>query len=36
MNIGLDKTLRLNITARESQVAAIDQKADEAGMTRSA
>ena len=36
VNIGLDKTVRLNITARESQVATIDQKADEAGMTRSA
>ena len=36
VNVGLDKTVRLNITARKSQVAAIDQKADEAGMTRSA
>jgi hypothetical protein len=36
VSVGLDKTVRLNITARESQVAAIDQKADEAGRTRSA
>jgi predicted RNase H-like HicB family nuclease len=36
VNVGLDKTVRLNITAPESQVAAIDQKADEAGMTQSA
>jgi predicted RNase H-like HicB family nuclease len=36
VSVGLDKTVRLNITARESQVAAIDQKAHEAGMTRSA
>jgi mobilization protein NikA len=36
VSVGLDKTVRLNITARESQVEAIDQKADEAGMTRSA
>jgi predicted RNase H-like HicB family nuclease len=36
VSVGLDKTVRLNITARESQVAAIDQKAEEAGMTRSA
>lgn len=34
VSVGLDKTVRLNITVRESQVAAIDQKADEAGMTR--
>ena len=36
VSVGLDKIVRLNITARESQVAAIDQKAEEAGMTRSA
>ena len=36
VSVGLDKTMRLNITARERQVAAIDRKADEAGMTRSA
>src|SRR5262249_60123877 len=36
VSVGLDKTVRLNITGRESQVAAIDQKAEEAGMTRSA
>jgi predicted RNase H-like HicB family nuclease len=36
VSVGLDKTVRLNITAREGQVASIDQKADEAGMTRSA
>ena len=28
VSVGLDKTVRLNITARESQVAAIDQKAE--------
>jgi predicted RNase H-like HicB family nuclease len=36
VSVGSHKTVRLNITARESQVAAIDQKADQAGMTRSA
>jgi predicted RNase H-like HicB family nuclease len=36
ISVGLDRTVRLNITARESQIAAIDQKAEEAGMTRSA
>jgi predicted RNase H-like HicB family nuclease len=36
VSVGLDITVRVNITARESQVAAIDQKAEEAGMTRSA
>jgi predicted RNase H-like HicB family nuclease len=36
VSVGLDKTVRLNITARESQVAAIEQKAHETGMTRSA
>ena len=30
------KTVRINITARESQIEAITRKADEAGMTRSA
>jgi predicted RNase H-like HicB family nuclease len=36
VSVGSDKTVRLNITARESELAAIDQKAREAGMTRSA
>jgi predicted RNase H-like HicB family nuclease len=36
VSIGLEKTVRVNITARESQVEAIDQRAGEAGMTRSA
>jgi len=36
VSVGLDRTVRLNITARKSQVEAIDQKASEAGMTRSA
>jgi predicted RNase H-like HicB family nuclease len=30
------KTVRINITARESQIETIDRMADEAGMTRSA
>ena len=36
VSVGMEKTVRLNITAKESQIAAIDQQADEAGMTRSA
>lgn len=32
----LEKTVRVNITARESQIDAIDRRAREAGMTRSA
>jgi predicted RNase H-like HicB family nuclease len=36
VSVGLEKTVRVNITARESQIEAIDQKAAEAGMTRSA
>ena len=36
VSVGMDKTVRLNITAKESQIAAIDQQADEAGMSRSA
>ena len=36
VSVGLEKTVRVNITARESQVEAIDQRAGEAGMTRSA
>jgi predicted DNA binding CopG/RHH family protein len=32
----LEKTVRVNITARESQIDAIDRRAGEAGMTRSA
>ena len=36
VSVDLDRTVRLNITARESQVAAIDRRAEEAGMTRSA
>jgi|SRR5277367_1185472 len=31
-----EKTIRINITARASQIEAIDQLADKAGMTRSA
>jgi predicted RNase H-like HicB family nuclease len=36
VSVGLDKTVRVNITARESQIEAIDQRAIEKGMTRSA
>jgi predicted RNase H-like HicB family nuclease len=36
VSAGLDKTVRVNITARESQIEVIDQRAAEAGMTRSA
>jgi predicted RNase H-like HicB family nuclease len=36
VSVGLEKTVRVNITARESQVEAIDQRAGAAGMTRSA
>jgi predicted RNase H-like HicB family nuclease len=36
VSVGLDKTVRVNITARESQIEAIDQRAVEKGMTRSA
>ena len=36
VRVGLEKTVRVNITARESQLEAIDQRAGEAGMTRSA
>jgi len=36
VSVTLDKTVRVNITARESQIEAIDQRAAEAGMTRSA
>jgi predicted RNase H-like HicB family nuclease len=32
----LEKTVRVNITARESQIAKIDRLAEQAGMTRSA
>ena len=32
----LEKTVRVNITAREGQIDAIDRRAGEAGMTRSA
>jgi hypothetical protein len=35
VSVGLEKTVRVNITARESQIEAIDQRAAEAGMTRS-
>jgi len=31
-----EKTVRINITARQSQIEAIDQLADKAGLTRSA
>ena len=36
VSVGLDKTVRVNITTRESQIKAIDQRAAEEGMTRSA
>jgi predicted RNase H-like HicB family nuclease len=36
VSVGLEKTVRVNITARESQIEAIDRMADAAGMTRSA
>jgi len=36
VSVDMEKTVRLNITAKESQIAAIDQQADAAGMTRSA
>jgi uncharacterized protein (DUF1778 family) len=36
VRVGLEKTVRVNITAQESQIEAIDQRAAEAGMTRSA
>ena len=36
VSVGLEKTVRVNITARESQIETIDQRAAEAGMTRSA
>jgi len=34
--VGLEKTVRVNITARQSQIEVIDHRAAEAGMTRSA
>ena len=36
VNVGLERTVRVNITARESQIEAIDRRADEARMMRSA
>ena len=36
VSVDLEKTVRVNITARESQIEAIDRRAGEAGMTRSA
>ena len=36
VNVDLEKTVRVNITAQESQINAIDRRAGEAGMTRSA
>ena len=36
VTVDLERTVRVNITARESQIDAIDRKAREAGMTRSA
>jgi predicted RNase H-like HicB family nuclease len=36
VNVDSEKRVRVNITARESQIERIDQLADEAGMTRSA
>src|SRR5258708_14526490 len=36
VSVNLEKTVRVNITARESQIELIDRLAGEAGMTRSA
>jgi len=36
VSVDLEKTVRVNITARESQIEAIDRMAGAAGMTRSA
>lgn len=36
VSVDLERTVRVNITARESQIEAIDRMAGEAGMTRSA
>jgi predicted RNase H-like HicB family nuclease len=36
VSVNLEKTVRVNITARESQIAKIDRLAELAGMTRSA
>lgn len=36
VTVDLEKTVRVNITARASQIDAIDRRAREAGMTRSA
>ena len=36
VTVNLEKTVRVNITARESQIAEIDRLAERAGMTRSA
>jgi len=36
VSVDLERTVRVNITARESQIDAIDRRAREAGMTRSA
>ena len=36
VSVDLEKTVRVNITAQESQINAIDRRAGDAGMTRSA
>jgi uncharacterized protein (DUF1778 family) len=36
VDVPSERTVRINITARESQIEAIDRLAKEAGMTRSA
>ncbi len=36
VSVDLGKTVRVNITAQESQINAIDRRAEEVGMTRSA
>jgi predicted RNase H-like HicB family nuclease len=36
VSVDLEKTVRVNITAQESQINAIDRRAGEVGMTRSA
>ena len=36
VSVDLEKTVRVNITAQESQINSIDRRAEEAGMTRSA
>ena len=36
VSVDLEKTVRVNITAQEGQISAIDRRAEEVGMTRSA